>query len=920
MSQRTAVDPVDPNVAFRQLISADGSMRLAHAGIRILFGMILAIVAGAQAGIFSYKAELSPAAIQQGPGKSFAADLRGIAPEGWVGLFYHRQPDSNETPRRSRVRMSENGRPLGPPHSDHQSMAEIGGGRYSHWGEHILFTTTDNTDPRSNGRHYVLTWRPNLWVPLLPLAALLLSLLAFGNPRSMPEVAALRDRRHQLKTAFEPQRWLPPRETLWRSSHVAIRILVVLMVATIAAERAGLFTFRVEVPSTAIQPGLGHSFAINLKSIGPQGWAGFFYDRHPDSNDNPRRSRLRLTENGRPLGPPHSNHQSLGKAGAGQYSHWGADVLFTTSNNTDPRSNGRHYIVTWKASLWALLLPFAALLGVIAAFGRPDLMAEVSFLRTHRERFSSISLVLIRSAQSSLFWFATTASLAAYIVWCFAFYFPPVPLIAWDTSSYWSGSSVIPIGYTVFLRSMYSQWGSLQSVIIAQVSIYCLSVLCLQRGIQILTASATFAGFVALILLTYPGQLINGPYLLTEQLFLACLVLHAAAATWSFARNSRASLIGLALSAVVALSIRPAAAFLFGGPLFLLLFWRGQRMRVLRWAVIPLVVFTAAYTAATYAVRGAPVQTTGYGLFPHVGHLYPGGSKSISPEEDKALIQAMAPFAQQYAQRDSALERYVYGESQYSTIMAEVFKALPLDPIKYKDFSYDDSLREYNAKLQALANYTIVREPLGYLRVIFDNVYGSWVRNAFVVQPLSGDSMKVLYRAFAPSTSWFFEQTFRPAGVMERLEDAYPHLRGIVGQKGGETAGALGPKFDVDKDGHRFRIFNAGYPLPQLDLYPWRSYLVILFAVLSFCALLKVIFSRSSAETWFVAYCGVLAFGGTLFAALVLVVFQRYVVPLETFALLAITVGLYRVVQLAIAWLRRHSPDFERAVPLRAAE
>ena len=35
----------------------------------------------------------------------------------------------------------------------------LGRGRYSHWGRYIYFSSTDNTDPRKNGRSYKLVQR-----------------------------------------------------------------------------------------------------------------------------------------------------------------------------------------------------------------------------------------------------------------------------------------------------------------------------------------------------------------------------------------------------------------------------------------------------------------------------------------------------------------------------------------------------------------------------------------------------------------------------------------------------------------------------------------------------------------------------------------------------------------------------------------
>jgi hypothetical protein len=43
---------------------------------------------------------------------------------------------------------------LGPAHSVHEDIRNKGGGAYSHWGESLYFSTSDNSDPNLNGRNY----------------------------------------------------------------------------------------------------------------------------------------------------------------------------------------------------------------------------------------------------------------------------------------------------------------------------------------------------------------------------------------------------------------------------------------------------------------------------------------------------------------------------------------------------------------------------------------------------------------------------------------------------------------------------------------------------------------------------------------------------------------------------------------------
>lgn len=62
-----------------------------------------------------------------------------------------------------------------------------------------------------------------------------------------------------------------------------------------------------------------------------------------DTIDDPHLSDLVLYEDGRPLGPAHADHSRIRLLGRGLYSHWHGDLYFSTSDNSDPRENGRVY-------------------------------------------------------------------------------------------------------------------------------------------------------------------------------------------------------------------------------------------------------------------------------------------------------------------------------------------------------------------------------------------------------------------------------------------------------------------------------------------------------------------------------------------------------------------------------------------------
>jgi hypothetical protein len=63
------------------------------------------------------------------------------------------------------------------------------------------------------------------------------------------------------------------------------------------------------------------------------------------SSNEPMRSTVRLFEDGRLIGPPHTSHSDIIGSGKGAFSHWGDTLYFSSSDGTDPASNGRKYSI-----------------------------------------------------------------------------------------------------------------------------------------------------------------------------------------------------------------------------------------------------------------------------------------------------------------------------------------------------------------------------------------------------------------------------------------------------------------------------------------------------------------------------------------------------------------------------------------------
>lgn len=88
--------------------------------------------------------------------RPFPAFLEGnlafIATEPSLNHFADSEGGNASSP----VILYENGTALGPPHAVHVDIFEKGGGLFSHWrnSDGFIFSTSDGTDPNTNGRHY----------------------------------------------------------------------------------------------------------------------------------------------------------------------------------------------------------------------------------------------------------------------------------------------------------------------------------------------------------------------------------------------------------------------------------------------------------------------------------------------------------------------------------------------------------------------------------------------------------------------------------------------------------------------------------------------------------------------------------------------------------------------------------------------
>lgn len=85
---------------------------------------------------------------------------------------------------------------------------------------------------------------------------------------------------------------------------------------------------------------------IDVSQLLPQEGFAYILPGFADGGDGPGAaavSPVTVYENGLSLGPAHSVHEQIRTAGRGRYSHWGSSLYLSTSDNSDPRTNGRRY-------------------------------------------------------------------------------------------------------------------------------------------------------------------------------------------------------------------------------------------------------------------------------------------------------------------------------------------------------------------------------------------------------------------------------------------------------------------------------------------------------------------------------------------------------------------------------------------------
>jgi hypothetical protein len=165
-------------------------------------------------------------------------------------------------------------------------------------------------------------------------------------------------------TAAEPASLARPRS--WGTLALLGLLLIGLALFLRVLERPAEWV----IPADEIAHTDGRAWIVNVQDRLDWPWQAQGGDPY-----DPFRSDLQLFEEGRRLEPHRAALEVIRTSGGGAYTHWGRRLWFSSSDGTDPRSNGREYRVSFTAHLAPRLLRRLAGAGsVLLAFGLVGLL------------------------------------------------------------------------------------------------------------------------------------------------------------------------------------------------------------------------------------------------------------------------------------------------------------------------------------------------------------------------------------------------------------------------------------------------------------------------------------------------------------------------------------------------------------------
>ena len=248
----------------------------------------------------------------------------------------------------------------------------------------------------------------------------------------------------------------------------------------------------------------------------------------------------------------------------------------------------------------------------------------------------------------------------AYAVYCLAL-LPPGPVTAPDSAGYLAFAPIHLLGYVSFLRVFGATGAMVAQPVLFSVALAWLGIETLR-----LSSSVWLAGAVVVAPMVVPELRTYHYSILTESLFMSCLVAFLAGVVAFVREPSVRRVVGVSTIASVAAIIRsPGLALLAVVPVMTLMFWRqlpGRRIVLVVAAVAPVIAIAGGERAAARVIHGDRMTSLmGRDLFAKAALIdaAPPATPSSDPEQaqlERDLDERYAPMRMLLAQASPAVQ------------------------------------------------------------------------------------------------------------------------------------------------------------------------------------------------------------------------------------------------------------------------
>jgi hypothetical protein len=547
-----------------------------------------------------------------------------------------------------------------------------------------------------------------------------------------------------------------------------------------------------------------------------------------------RQSNLVISEDGKPLGPPHSAHFEVKEKGSGRYSHWvwppGSMVIFSTSDNSDPRTNGRRYEIAARP------VPFSLLTGCV-------LLLPLFLVTLQRLLFPQLDLTI---------GLVTGISVAALIAWG-ALFFDQL-IVTWDSTTYVRWLPIVPLGYPLFLSGVKSVFRTLRYVGTIQVAFLVSACIFLAFSVKSVVRGSALQVTVLLLLLCYVPMFWYAGWLLSEALFIPLILLNVAAAFYLIAQQEMRYALTLAVTAALILFVRPAGYYAPIGIIFLMIALRGRARWMLKYACVPFALCIVATLLINLGIRGNGVPSQmGRVLFPTVSFLFePQFVTGPYQEFVPAIEEVLKQRREGYTKTSSQAARNAYSLADYNSRLQAMDKALDEKCIASgTQCAFGMTEKVYLSFFIS----TIFNRPLGYANLVVAQIVEAWTRF-------------VLARYDQFRNTYLDEARDLPT-VLEQIQARGLPLTG--------EENPLRPSLLDAFPGRFVEPFDEGY-----QFISGQRWLIYLTGFVTLIAIPIAMFFRRDSIYWVsLGYCGVMTHGSILLTSLVTVFLHRYAMPVD---------------------------------------